>query len=56
MDIVTASELEVIEDDSRMMKNPRLAFESEISEVQKALLSDPVKDLMSDESLKESKH
>ena len=50
---VAASEYLVIEDDSKTMRHPRLIFEAEIEDVQKAVIFDPVKDLMSDEALKD---
>lgn len=56
---IKQSELVVIEDDIKAMKNPRLLFESEISNVQKQISNvklvevDPVNDLMTDAKLKD---
>lgn len=50
---IAASEFVVIEDDSKILKNPRLAFEAEMTQVQKAVVFDPVKDLMEDATLKD---
>lgn len=56
-EIVKLSELVVIEDDIKSMKNPRLQFESEINNVQKQISNvklvevDPVNDLMTDTRL-----